>query len=265
METDGQFVYPEGRSESISTRVWRGERAQEVWTRARRYARLVWVLPYIRMVAVTGALAMDNVEAADDIDLLIVAEPGRIWLARALTLLIVKLARARGDTVCPNYVISAGALQLEQRDLYTAHELAQMVPLHGGQTAARLWAVNSWCLDFLPNASLRADMSTDDRLPAVPRGAKALGEAVLNSRLGTFLESWERRRKIAKLSRATPPGPGETSYTRDVCKGHAHGHGSRILARWAGQVAAQNPRTELSSPDLDGFPLDTYLDLWERR
>lgn len=238
LETDGLFLYPPGRAGSVATRLRRGHHARHAWRRAHFYARLIWVLPYVRLVAVTGALAMDNVEEADDIDFLIVTEPGRLWLTRGMVLILARLARLRGDTLCPNFIISTGALLLEQRDLYTAHELAQMTPLHGGQVAERLRTENTWCRDYLPNIWWRDDEGTDDSLPRALMAAKALARVVLDLPLGELIERWEQKRKIAMLLRDTPAHGRETLYTADVCKGHADGHGSRVMERWTAEIEA---------------------------
>jgi predicted nucleotidyltransferase len=58
---------------------------------------MVQWLPFVRMVAVTGALAKDNVGQRVDIDLLIVAAPGRIWVCRRFLILAVRVARLLGD------------------------------------------------------------------------------------------------------------------------------------------------------------------------
>src|SRR2546422_753264 len=84
-------------------------------------------LPFVRLVAVTGALAMNNARAGDDIDLFILAQPGRLWLCRLLVLGVVKLAARRGHTLCPNFLLSTGRLRLSERNLFTAHEVVQMV------------------------------------------------------------------------------------------------------------------------------------------
>jgi hypothetical protein len=255
LETNGRYLYPAGRSGSVATRLTRAEHARHSWRRARFYARLIWTLPYVRMVAVTGALAMDNVEPGDDIDLLIVTEPGRLWMTRGMILLLARLARVWGDTLCPNYIISARCLELAQRDAYTAHELAQMTPLYGRQVAERLWMKNAWCRDVLPNAQLRVDGATDDHLPWILTSAKALGQAVLDLPLGALIEGWEQRRKIAQLSRGAPLHAGEILYTADVCKGHADAHGSRVMDLWAMEVARlreleDRPGTAFRSPAL---------------
>jgi hypothetical protein len=245
LETDGLFLYPSGRSGSVTTRLRRGRYARQAWSRARFYARLIWTLPYVRMVAVTGALAMNNVEKGDDLDFLIVTEPGRLWMTRGMILLLARLARVRGDRLCPNYIISMRGLRLEQRDLYTAHELVQMAPIHGRRVAERLWSENVWCQDFLPNAWWRGEEGTDDSLPRILIASKALGQILLDMPLGTLIERWEQRRKIAKLSREAPAHTRETLYTADVCKGHADCHGSRVMDQWAVQVAQQSSEYDL--------------------
>jgi hypothetical protein len=229
-DTDGHFVYLRGRAETVSCRVRRGHVARSSWRHARLYAHLIWALPYVRMVAVTGALAMDNVEPKDDIDFLVVTEPGRLWMTRGLIVLLCKLARFCGHTICPNYLISSHALGLSERNLYAAHELAQMVPLHGRGLAQRLWTENQWCLTFLPNAGSHTAEGADDALARPVAALKALAEVVLRSPPGDVIERWERERKIAKLSRQVPPDARETLFTADICKGHDQGHGSRIMS-----------------------------------
>ena len=237
LETDGTFFYLRGRAETVAVRRTRNLAAEATWQRARSYARLIWALPFVRMMAVTGALAADNVQPDNDIDFLIVTEPGRLWMTRGMVILLCKLARWRGDTLCPNYLISSAALQLHRRDLYAAHELAQMVPLHGGGMAERLWSENAWYRSFLPNASSGGSAGVDDTLPRPLAALKALAEWALRLPPGDVIERWERERKVARLSRQASLDGSETVFTADVCKGHYQGHGSRIMRLFASRVA----------------------------
>ena len=104
------------------------------------------------MVAVTGSLAVNNVDAAADIDFLIVTEIGRLWLCRAMIIMLVKLAAKRGVWLCPNYFLSTRALHFDDRNLFSAHEIVQMVPISGRRVFRQLLEENQWVTDFLPNA-----------------------------------------------------------------------------------------------------------------
>ncbi len=243
LESNGRFLYPSGQCNLVSTRLRRAGCARAARAHARRYARLIWMLPYVRMVAITGSLAMDNVEDGDDIDLMIVTEPGRLWMTRGMILVVVKLAQVRGHTLCPNYILSSRALTLQQRDTYAAHELAQMDPIHGRYTALRLWSENAWCREFLPNAQWRGDDGTVDELPWILTTVKALAERVLRLPPGSWIEGWEQKRKIAKLSRGAPEGGRETHYTADVCKGHVDGHGGKVTNLWRARVGLPSDRS----------------------
>jgi hypothetical protein len=95
-----------GREALIARRLDRAVASDRVWRRARRFVRVLRVLPFVRMIAITGALAMKNSDAHDDIDVLIVTAPDRVWLTRALAIALVYAGKLCGDTLCPNYVIS---------------------------------------------------------------------------------------------------------------------------------------------------------------
>jgi hypothetical protein len=218
-----------GRESAVVQREQRAANSARYWRRAVGYGRAIGDLPFVRMVAVTGALAMDNV-ADDDIDYLIVTEPGRLWLCRALVIGVVRLAAARGVTLCPNYFLSERALALPERNLFTAHEVTQMVPLSGFATYRQLRELNDWTFAYLPNA----EGPPRGLPPRAPRGTRARGvlEASLRSRLGGRLERWEMSRKVRKF---TVQGNGhlEAAFSPDWCKGHFGDHGNHTLARYA--------------------------------
>lgn len=226
-EFDGFYTLP-GREAIIATRRQRESEAARLWPRALHYGRLLASLPFVRMVAVTGELAVNNVQPGSDIDYFIVTEPGRVWLARASAIGVVHYAARRGDIVCPNYLVSERALALADRNLYTAHELAQMVPISGFETYRRLRVQNSWAEEILPNAGGPPTVAY-----AAVRGGRGrdAAETALRTRAGARLERWEMERKIRKLTREHGP-QAEASFTSEWCKGHVGGHEGRILARF---------------------------------
>ncbi|HEY3059833.1 MAG TPA: hypothetical protein VGL99_12740 [Chloroflexota bacterium] len=235
---NGRYFTLAGREAAIDIRRERAAISAELWRRAVRYGRLIGNLPFVRMVAVTGALAMDNV-ADGDIDYLIVTEPERLWLCRALVVGVVKLAARRGVTLCPNYFLSERALVLQERNLFTAHEVAQMVPLMGLPTYEQLRELNRWTESFLPNAN-----GSPRRIAAVaPRGrrTRALAERALRTRVGGHLERWEMARKVRKLARQSTDH-AEAAFDIDWCKGHFGDHGHSTLVRFAERMEALESR-----------------------
>ncbi|HKY51557.1 MAG TPA: hypothetical protein VJP45_09905 [Candidatus Limnocylindria bacterium] len=228
--TDGRF-HLRGRASVVETRRTREAASAELWRRARRYGAWVSRVPLVRFVGVTGALAMSNAERGADVDLFILTHPGRVWLCRLLVLGVVRVAAMRGDRLCPNFLLSTERLTLRERNLFTAHEIAQMVPLHPTEWYARFMDANAWVLDFLPNA-------TSARVAPARAGVLSRAATWLLSR-GPFavLERWEMRRKIRRLNARAAREGGSLSFSEVECRGHFAAHDVRVLAAYADRVA----------------------------
>jgi hypothetical protein len=226
--TDGYFTLP-GRRAIVETRRRRSAIAKELWPLAIRYGYVIAKIPFVRMVGVTGSLAVDNADRDGDIDYLIVTENGHLWVSRAMVILVVRHAAQRQVALCPNYFLTEQAMSLEERNLYTAREVAQLVPLYGLDIYFQMRQLNEWVTDFLPNAK---------GMPPVPAGLDQgldiskyrsfkLAETALRTRLGIWLENWEMKRKIRRFSMQSVDN--EPSFSADWCKGHFDGHRRKAL------------------------------------
>lgn len=232
-----RFWFLAGREHLVDLRRQRESYSQVLWPKARRFGRLIAALPFVRMVCITGSLAMHNVtNPQDDVDLLIVTAEERVWFGRALVILVVHLARRFGVELCPNYVMAESCLEMGEPSLYIAHELAQLLPLHGVDVYHRLLKSNAWMVDYLPNASPRRP--EEDRSGAATHRGQRLMESLLGGRLGDSLEQWERERKIPRLRQiAIERGGTGTSYSTKLCKGHIDDHAAAVQERYAAQLA----------------------------
>jgi hypothetical protein len=230
--TDG-YVSLVGRAHLVADRRRRVEISRALWPRALRYARLVAALPFVRLVAITGSLAVDAADDEGDVDLLVVTANGRLWLARAMSMAVVRAAALARIRLCPNYLLAESDLRLDDRSLFTAHELVQMVPVGASPAYAELIRQNRWFGEFLPNSELR---------PPLARGGVAgtdgiwrrLAEASLRSGIGDRLDRWEMRRKVRQLSRASTSA--ETRYDATCCKGHSEEHGRRSMSAFEARL-----------------------------
>ena len=226
-QVDG-FVTLPGRESTVAGRRLRSEISQRAWRKARFYARILGHLPFVRMVAITGALAMDNSKERDDVDILLVTAPRRVWLARAMSLLLVYAGKLTPKTLCPNYVISEEILRLEPRTVYVAHEFVQMVPLYGFETHQKMRAVNPWIQQMLPNAITPLHWEPEYRPGRIGRCIKGFMERLLAGRIGERLDVWEMKRKIRKFAARAALAHGSVIFDRNQVKGHFDDHGAGI-------------------------------------
>jgi hypothetical protein len=234
LSRSGRYFSLVGREATVETRKARAASATDFWRRGVQYGRRISNLPFVRMVAVTGGLAMDNM-ADGDIDYLVITEPGRLWLCRALIVALVRMAALRGTELCPNYFLSERALVLTERNLFTAHEVTQMVPLAGLGTYQHLRDLNRWTFNYLPNAA-----GAPRRMAAVEpthRRTHQIVESTLRSRMCSPLEHWEMMRKVRKLG-TQGNGHAEAAFGPDWCKGHFGDHGQATLSRYAERLQA---------------------------
>jgi Predicted nucleotidyltransferases len=142
---------------------------------ARRYANYVSRVPGVRALYITGSLAVNNTKPNDDIDLMVITEPGRLWTTRLLLTLYTELlgirrrAPAKSKTkwgrpvqqdhtnkLCLNLYLTPDSYLLSpnQQSLYTAYELIQALPLYDPHnTRDELLTANAWLTTYLPNAT----------------------------------------------------------------------------------------------------------------
>lgn len=234
------------REAAFENRARRERHADRLWPVALEWAEGIATLPFVRMVAVTGSLARDAAEEGGDIDLLVVVGDQRLWACRAMIGLLTRRARRAGVELCANYLLAADRLALEERDVYTAHELAQMVPLVGIETYRRLREANApWLSTHLPNAG--GVPTSRPVAPLRPGRARRAMETMLRTPPGRWLDGLERRRKRAVALRAGLD-LSEARFDPHCFKGHFDGHGRRVLAAYQARLRAIGLAGEKGGP-----------------
>ncbi len=175
-----------GREHLVGLRRAREDAAPARWEQARRYARWLRRVPFVRLVAVCGSQARDNAPPEADLDFFCISAPRRLWLVQVMAMLLRRMAARGGVEICPNYFLAEDALALSARDLYSAHEVLQVVPLRGRAAWEAFRASNAWSTDFLPgfDAASRATRLDDEPAPAWTRRL----ERLLAGRAGDLLD-----------------------------------------------------------------------------
>lgn len=158
------MYYPEGEHEFLRNRLANkgpSERKMEI---ARKAAYVLSKIPTVRMVAVTGSLAMANSSDNSDVDLMIVTAKNSLWTTRVFSLLFLALHGIRRrrpklkhqkDMTCLNIWLDEIEMSWPKsmRNIYTAHELSQIIPIVNKEfTYEKLIQSNSWIRKYWPNA-----------------------------------------------------------------------------------------------------------------
>ena len=132
---------------------------------AKKAANFLSLIPSIRMVAITGSLAMKNASEDSDIDLMVIAEKRLLWTTRALSWFLLKITgfklrkpnlKEEKDMLCLNIWMDESDLVWRERNIFTAHEIAQVIPLiNRNETYEKFLSQNAWIKEFWPNAVMR--------------------------------------------------------------------------------------------------------------
>lgn len=214
------FYFLAHRHEIVKLRMEREKKSRAAFQRAHRYGYFLGALPFVRMAALTGSLAVLNLIDGADMDFMLVTQPRRLWLARAFAVTFGRLMRLKGDRICVNVLVSESRLEWHTRDLYSAREMCQMIPLIGFDVYYRLRAVNAWTESFLPNANSAPHLTLNEKQASVFQ--KWL-EFPFRGKIGDLLETWAMRFQLKKITRVYGTG-GEANFSTDLCQGNFHDH-----------------------------------------
>src|SRR5690606_10721100 len=139
--------------EALVTRRKAGNRtAQRMAGLANRKGKLIGSFPFVRGVMASGSFSKGYMDKDSDLDFFIITAPGRLWIARMLIALYKRVFLFNSHKYfCCNYFIASDDLEIEEKNLFTATELATLIPLYGGSTYQQLMRENQWVKEFFPN------------------------------------------------------------------------------------------------------------------
>lgn len=154
------YFFLKNRPKIVELRLQRHKYSQEKLKRAGIFASLLKIIPTIKLVAISGALAMQNSRKKDDIDLVLISKENTLWTTRFLANLVLFPFKRKpqpsrlitNNKACLNVLIDESRLEIEPKNLYLAHEICQMKPLFDrDNTYHRFIKANRWVTKFLPN------------------------------------------------------------------------------------------------------------------
>lgn len=163
-----------GNDQSVIKRKLREKNSRKKLGIAQEAVSVLSLIHTIKFVGITGSLAMQSADSDADIDLLVVCSKNTLWISRLLGLVLLKLSGVKtrsknnkqsADRICTNMWLEEGSLVIRQRNIYTAHELVQILPiLNRDSVHEKLIVKNKWTKDYWPNvAQNKIDIKVSNR------------------------------------------------------------------------------------------------------
>jgi hypothetical protein len=204
------FYFLKGRKDLVARRIQNDKNSIEKFEIAQRAARWLRFVPFVRMIALTGTLAMKNCEKNSDIDFFVVLKKGRIFTGRLLVTLIVHILGKRRygkkitNRICLNYFITTRSLEIQRQDLFAANEYSFIYPIFGYDIFQKFcWTNFKWIKKFKPNWEIpnlkpaRYFVGVGHLQEAVQR----FFESLINLFWGDRIEAWQKRVQIVRIKR----------------------------------------------------------------
>ncbi len=185
------------RNNLFTLRKQRVKYSQSKLKRAQLFSYPLSLIPTIKLVAISGALAMQNSCKNDDIDLFLITAKNTLWTTRLFTnLLLLPFKRhpksvKTTDRACLNTFLDESNLKISPSNLYLAHEICQMKPIWDrGNTYHQFLKANRWVTKFLPNWTPNDERQTTNDKRQKESNALVLKRLALVARPLEVLAKW---------------------------------------------------------------------------
>lgn len=164
----------------IERRINGNAKAEEMIAVAKKVGDFLIRFPYVRGIAISGSLSKNFADETSDVDLFIITAKNKLWIARTIMHCFKKLTFLvnKHQYFCMNYYIDELELQIREKNIYTAIEIATLIPLHGDTVFEQFYIENAWTREYLPNKCLR--LTT----------ARSLKKSLLKSSTEMLFNNW---------------------------------------------------------------------------
>ncbi|MBU1612858.1 hypothetical protein KKC87_00285, partial [Patescibacteria group bacterium] len=217
---------------------------------AERAIKKIRAIPFLKAVFVCNSVGSYQAAEESDIDFFIVAAPGRIWLVRFFTNLILRLCGLRTygekikNRICLSFFVDTKNLNLSpfriaDDDIHFAYWLHQMAPLYDPESLYEKFInVNNWTEKYLPNINSlpHADYLKKIQDSRLGNLWKEVWEKMWGGAYGDLLEkqarAWQVMKMKLSLKEKAEKGDNGVVLGDGVIKLHENDARSNFRVRW---------------------------------
>ncbi len=231
----GTYYFINGDISWVSRRLEGEKKAQLALKKAKWFSGIIANFPFVRAICLSGSISKNYMDANADIDYFVITSAGRMWLSRTLLVLFKKIFLFNSKKYfCVNYFVTEESLRIPNKNIFTATELAFLIPTYGQELYYNLMSSNDWYRKYYPKLSLR------DETWQVKKKSyflKNLFEKILSGRFGERIDSYFFRLTLNHWKKKFNYFDEETFDLRlrsrkNESKHHPLGYQEKILSRF---------------------------------
>ncbi len=208
VEQSRGFYFLPGQEEVVAVRQNKVKWIEKKMKIAKRGIKKLFAIPFVRAVFVCNTVAMGTADKDSDIDILIIARKGRIFLVRVLSVLVLSLFRLRrtkkkiNNKICLSFYLADDNLNLEKiaikDDIYLVNWLNNLIPVYDPDDLHEdVLRANGWVNKYLVNG-LKNVESGKWKVES-GKWFKGLIEKMWGGEYGNLLEKQAKGAQLAKM------------------------------------------------------------------
>jgi predicted nucleotidyltransferase len=235
----GGYYFLSNDKEAVTKRINGNKLAAKYMKKALFISGIIARFPFVRGILVSGSLSKGYMDKGSDIDFFIVTETGRLWLCRSMLATVRKLLiKPLRKYFCINYFIDTSSLEIPDKNIFTATELAFIRPTYNPAIYNNILKSNEWMHRFYPNKSFQFN---DIITRKEPSGIKAVIEKILHGKWGEKLDTFMFRFMLRRWKKRYSDFDVEQfdlniRTRKNVSKQHEKGYQYIILEKYTTKV-----------------------------
>lgn len=223
--------------------------ADSLFPKIKRQADLIQRFPFVRAVMASGSFSKNFMDEKSDFDFFIICAPKRLWISRMLLVLYKRLFLKNSHKYfCVNYFVEDSHLEIAEQNIFTATELATVLPLTGLQWYPKLIAANQhWLANFFPNFKPRVVVAEK----IVNSYSKRILEIIFTISGARFINKLFRRFTLITWKRKYSSQYSGSDFkiafktTDSVSKNHPKNYQQKVVERYQARVNAEFNKAEV--------------------
>jgi len=216
------------------------EYSQQLLKETLKYTKIISRFPFVRGICISGSLSKQNAHLDADVDYFIITAKNRLWICRTLLALYKKIFLLNSRKYfCINYFVDMENLAIIDKNIYTATEIAFLLPVFNSETFLQFLAENTWVSDYYPHKEIEIPEPIKGEKPTM---AKKLMEGLLNNAFGNMLDNVFLRltvlyRKLKFRGLNENEFKNNLRALKGVSKHHPHSFQERVLKAYHHKLA----------------------------